>query len=200
MKKFGTIIFGGAFNPPTIAHVLNVKYLVDSLEFENFIVMPTGNPPHKDLECLDDETRLELAKIVFGEIDGVEVSDYEFRQAGESYTFKTLEHFKKTQEDLAILVGMDSFLSLPRWKNAEEILKLAKVIVMKRSGYEFAAHDLYEKYKDRFYFVDNPIFEMSSSFVRERLKAGKDVRFYVTDRAYEFLKGIDFKELCGCTN
>lgn len=200
MKKFGTIIFGGTFNPPTIAHVLNVKYLVDSLDFDNFLVMPTGNPPHKDLECLDDETRLELAKIVFGEIEGVEVSDYEFRQTGESYTFKTLEHFKKTHEDLTIVVGMDSYLSLPKWKNAEEILKLAKVMVMKRGGYEFKSHDLYEKYKDRFFFVDNPIFEMSSSFVRKRLKAGEDVRFYVTDRAYEFLKDIDFKELCGCTN
>ena len=199
MEKFGTIIFGGAFNPPTIAHLLNVKYLVDSLDFENFIVMPTGNPPHKEIECLDDESRFELAKISFEEIKGVSVSDYEFKNPGESFTFKTLEHFKNIYEDLSIVVGMDSFLSLPQWRKADEIIRLARVIVLRRGGYEFKGHDLYEAHKDRFVFIDNPIFEMSSSFVRDRLKAGKDVRFYVSDRAYEFLKKIDFKEVCGCT-
>lgn len=200
MKKFTTLLFGGAFNPPTIAHVLNVKYLSDTLCYDNFIVFPTGNPPHKEIDCLDDETRFLLSKKVFEEIPGVEVSDIEFKLEGESYTYKTLEKFEEKYLDMHLIIGMDSFLSLPKWKNVDRILELANIIVLKRGGYEFKEHEIYSKNKDKFIFLDNPEFELSSSFVRDRLKNGDDVRFYVTDTCYEFLEGINFKEILKCTS
>lgn len=199
MKKFGTLLFGGAFNPPTIAHVLNVKYLSDTLCYDNFIVFPTGNPPHKELECLDDETRFLLSKKVFEEINDIKVSDIEFKMQGESYTYRTLHEFKKKYDDLHLIIGMDSFLSFSKWKNVDEILELSNIVVLKRGGYDFKETEIYLKHKDKFTFIDNPVFEMSSTFVRERLKNGDDIRFYVTDKCYEFLKKFDFKEICGCT-
>lgn len=190
IKKFGTLLFGGAFNPPTIAHVLNVKYLSDTLCYDNFIVFPTGDPPHKEIECLDDETRFLLSKKVFEEISGVTVSDIEFQLEGDSYTYRTLEEFSKSYKDMHLILGMDSFLSLPKWKNVDRILELANIIVLRRGGYEFKPHELYENNKEKFIFIENPIFEMSSSFVRERIKNNEDVRFYVTDTCNEFLKKI----------
>lgn len=190
IKKFGTLLFGGAFNPPTIAHVLNVKYLSDTLCYDNFIVFPTGDPPHKEIECLDDETRFLLSKKVFEEIPGVNVSDIEFHLEGDSYTYRTLEKFDEFYDDMHMIIGMDSFLSLPKWKNVDRILELANIIVLRRGGYEFKPNELYEKNKEKFIFIENPIFEMSSSFVRERIKNNEDVRFYVTDTCNEFLKKI----------
>ncbi|MCI5675076.1 MAG: nicotinate (nicotinamide) nucleotide adenylyltransferase [Ezakiella sp.] len=183
-----TLLYGGSFNPPTIAHVMTLKYAKDHIKNDRLIVFPTAYPPHKDKSKLDDDLRFEIAKKTFEEM-GAAVSDIEFRLGGESFTYRTLEYFKEQYEDISLLMGMDSFLSLPKWKNADMVVELAKIIVLRRGGYELSEHELYLKNKSRFIFLDNPIFELSSTFVRQELASGRDIRYYVTDTTYELLKG-----------
>lgn len=181
------IIYGGSFNPPTIAHVFMVKYIMNELKPEQFLVVPTYQPPHKNVSDINVYEKFDMVKETFEEIPGVKVTDIEYDLEGVSYTYKTLEVLSKKYDDLYLLIGMDSFLSFPKWYKTEKILSYAKILVLKRGGYKFKSHELYEKNKDKFVFLDNPVFELSSTFVREQIKKGNDVRFFVTDTTYEYI-------------
>lgn len=187
------LLYGGSFNPPTIAHVMTLKYVKDYVKNDDLIVFPTAEPPHKKKSELDDNFRFYLAKKTFEEMCA-KVSDIEFRLGGESYTYRTLQYFKDIYNDISLVIGMDSFLSLPKWKNADLILNLANIIVLRRGGYVFKEHELYKNYKEQFTFLNNPLFELSSSFVRNEIDNGRDIRYYVTDLTYKLImKSMEVK-------
>lgn len=181
------IVYGGSFNPPTIAHVILTKYIINTVEPDKFLVVPTFDPPHKSPARMNVDERFDMVKETFSEINGAVVTDIEYKLKGVSYTYKTIEELKKEYDDLYLLVGMDSFLSFEKWVKPDIILKNSKIMVAKRGGYEFRTSEIYEKNKDRFVFIDNPVIEMSSSFVRDEIKNGKDVRFFVTDKTYDYI-------------
>lgn len=181
------IVYGGSFNPPTIAHVILTQFIINEIKPKKLIVMPTFLPPHKEQSKLDENSRFELIYKTFNEVKGVEVSDLEYKLKGKSYTYKTLEVLRREYNDIYLAIGMDSFLSLPNWFNVDRILEISKVLVLKRGGYEFSTNDVFERYKNRFVFLDNPVLEISSSYVRDMIKEKKDFRFFVTDTTYKIL-------------
>ena len=79
-------IFGGSFNPPHRGHVLAAEKTVKALELDKLIIIPAGDPPHKELpaETPTDEQRLCLVKAAFSGIDCAEVSDIELTRQGKS--------------------------------------------------------------------------------------------------------------------
>lgn len=181
------IVYGGSFNPPTIAHVILTKYIINTIKPDKLLVVPTFDPPHKTPGKMNVDERFDMVKETFSEVPGAEVTDIEYKLKGVSYTYKTIEELNKKYDDLYLLIGMDSYLSFGKWVKPESILENAKIMVARRGGYEFEPTEIYEKYKDRFVFIDNPVLEMSSSFVRNEIKNGNDVRFYVTDRTYDYI-------------
>lgn len=188
--KNKVLIYGGSFNPPTIAHVIMSKYLMNELEPKELLVMPTYDPPHKKESRLNAYEKFDMVKETFEEIPGVHVTDVEYKLKGVSYTYKTIETLREKYDELYLVMGMDSFLSFPKWVKPERILELSNIIVLKRGGYTFKSNELYEKNKEKFFFLDNPVLEMSSTFVREQILEEKDVRFFVTDRTYDYINEI----------
>lgn len=188
--KNKVLIYGGSFNPPTIAHVIMAKYLMNELEPKELLVVPTYDPPHKKEGRINVYEKFDMVKETFEEIPGVHVTDVEYKLRGVSYTYKTIETLREKYDELYLVMGMDSFLSFPKWVKPERILELANIIVLKRGGYTFKSNELYEKNKEKFFFLDNPVLEMSSTFVREQILEEKDVRFFVTDRTYDYINEI----------
>lgn len=135
MKKM--IFFGGTFDPPHNEHIAELKAAIEETGAEKAIVMPTSSPPHKETFFkATDADRLEMCRLAFGDIRGVEVSDFEINAGGKSYSYVTLDYLKKKYPDYEILflMGTDMLASFDKWKYPEKILSLATPLLCERTG------------------------------------------------------------------
>lgn len=130
-------VLGSACNPPHKEHAAIGEYAARALCLDRLIVMPTGNPPHKNAPDASPKTRLEMARIM-AKKRGWEVSDTEVKQRGKSYTADTIAKLKKKYPDAELfwIVGSDSIVLMPQqWKSGYDVLDLCKFVVAKRRGY-----------------------------------------------------------------
>ena len=128
-------VFGGSFNPPHIAHVLAVSYVLATQDLARVLVVPTfAHPLGKSLTPF--EHRVEMCARAFADLRRVEVSDLE-RSLGEtSRTLFTLRALRERHPDwrLRLIVGADILDERDRWYGWDEIVTLAPPIVLGRQG------------------------------------------------------------------
>lgn len=190
-------IFGGTFNPIHMGHVRLVEEVAKAIDFDKIIVMPDRIPPHKQAEGLvSGEDRLQMCAIAFEGMDNIEVSDWELRQSGKSYTVFTLEHFKELypNDTLWLIMGSDMLLYFDNWYRYEDILKLANIVCISRCG-----EDTDERLKEyaqmlmdrcggsRIVIVSAEPFEVSSSMLREELKKIGDTSCYFPKKIVQYI-------------
>lgn len=119
-------LFGGSFDPVHNEHLRLCQSAIESLALDKLFVLPAHTPPHKlGKRLLGDETRLQLCRLAFAGEEKIEISDYELRQGGTSYTYLTCEHFKNEypNAELFFLMGTDMLRDFPTWKYPERILE-----------------------------------------------------------------------------
>jgi nicotinate-nucleotide adenylyltransferase len=166
------------------------------LGLDRVALLPVSTPPHK--QASDDpgpEARLELCRRAVAGADGLEVLDLEVARGGPSFTVDTLRalHATGSGDDLTFIVGGDMALSLPTWREPEEVLRLARLGVAERSGAVRAdIEDRLAPLGGRIDFFDMPRIDLSSTDVRARVAAGRPVRYLVPDAvaAYIAEKGL----------
>jgi nicotinate-nucleotide adenylyltransferase len=154
--------------------------------------MPSGNPPHKtDRKKTEANIRYELVKMAIREEAKFTVSDFEIKNTGLSYTYKTLEHFKYTEHDTEwfFITGADCLAELNYWKNVDRILEASKLVVFNRPGYEKA--ELLEQkgrveklYNKEVIFLDLKPFPISSTEIKEYIKSGYNVSYLLPQNVY----------------
>lgn len=130
-------VLGSACNPPHKDHAAIGEYAVAALRLDRLVVVPTGNPPHKNTPEASARTRYALARIM-AKKRGWEVSDMEITRAGKSYTAETIARLKKKypRAKLYWIIGSDALLSMPqKWKFGYKILDHCRFVVAKRRGY-----------------------------------------------------------------
>ncbi|MBR1891320.1 MAG: nicotinate (nicotinamide) nucleotide adenylyltransferase [Clostridia bacterium] len=135
MKKLG--VFGGSFDPCHIEHVRMARAALSELQLDKLIVVPTGIAPHKIGEgALDGNLRLEMLQKAFINDQRIEISDYEIKKAGVSYTHQTLDYLVKLYrpEQTYFLVGTDMLSDFPTWKDPKAILDMATLVLTPREG------------------------------------------------------------------
>ena len=95
----------------------------------------------------------------------------------------TLQKLRETYPDreFVLIIGADNWASFPRWKNADIIMKHHPLIIYPRPGYEIDASAL----PDNVQLINTPLLEVSSTFIRESLKQGKDVRYFLHPKVWE---------------
>ena len=187
-------ILGGTFNPPHIGHLVMVQEALAQLGLDRILLMPVAQPPHK--EALGDPgaaVRLELCRLATTGEERIDVCDLEIERGGASYTVDTLRalHDREPEHALTFIVGGDMAHSLPSWREPEAILGLARLAVAERDGLrrEDIAHRLEPLHSgDRVVFFDMPRIDLSSSAVRERVAAGRPIRYLVPDRVVEAIR------------
>lgn len=188
-------ILGGTFNPPHLGHLLCAQEALDQLALERVVLMPAGVPPHK--EVADDpgaEARHELCRLAVGGDERFAVSRLELERSGRSYTVDTLRalHEAHPHDDLTFIVGGDMARSLPAWREPEAVLALASLAVAERAGAQReeirrelralvgeGGRDPVADGRVRFFAM--PRIDVSSSLVRERVAAGRPIRYLVPD-------------------
>ena len=188
-------LFGGSFNPPHLGHVEAARSVVDCLQPDRLLIMPTCISPHKVMA--DDtpapEVRAELCRIAFAEIPQAEVSDLEMKREGKSYTADTLVqlHEMYPEDELVLIMGTDMILSLEKWSRPETIMALAEIAVLLRGVDEDAdvlahIHYLRETYGARVTLLQTGVYPAASTDVREALKHGEG-RALLNDSVYSYI-------------
>ena len=175
-------LLGGTFDPPHLGHLVIAQEALHQLGLDRLLVIPAAVPPHKrDRRITDGDVRLEMARVAFGGVDGVDVSDLELEREGPSYTVDTLRSLREAHPgaELVLLVGADQVRELDTWKEGAEVRRLATLGVFRRAGQEPAlpggAGD------GRVVELEIPRLDVSSTEIRRRVGAGEPVRFLVPD-------------------
>ena len=108
-------IFGGTFNPVHIEHVNLAKAGIEELKLDKLFILPTYISPHKKSVSVSATDRLNMLKLAFSDVDKAIVSDYEIERKGKSYTYLTVEHFKKEFPDseIFLMMGADMLKIFP---------------------------------------------------------------------------------------
>jgi nicotinate-nucleotide adenylyltransferase len=187
-------ILGGTFNPPHIGHLVCAQEAHAQLDLDVVVLMPVNSPPHK--EAVGDpglEHRLELCRLVVAKDERLAVSRLEADRPGPSFTVDTLEelHEASPGDDLIFIVGGDMARSLPSWREPERILELATLAVAEREG--VGRTDIAETLaplhgEERVTFFDMPRIDVSSTMVRERVAAGRPIRYLVPDEVASYIQ------------
>lgn len=182
-----TGIFGGSFNPIHIGHLALANYLCEYSEPDEvwFMVSPQ-NPFKQQNELMDDEFRLELVQTAIKEYPHFRASDFEFNLPRPSYMVNTLKQLSKNypEREFYLIIGADNWISFPRWKSSEEILENYHVLIYPRLGYAVDEAALPANAR----LVHTPLLEISSTFIRESMAQGKDVRYFLHPEVYRILK------------
>ncbi len=178
-------LYGGTFSPPHMGHIRAAKCFLEGGKLDKLIIMPAGIPPHKQVEYpIPAEKRLELSQIAFEGIG--EVSDYEMKKEGASYTYLTLRYLKDLYEaEICLCMGEDMFLCLDSWREAEEIFSSVTVLCLKRedSSYEqieAKKQEFEEKYGAKTEILSYNPLPVSSSEIREKIKLGENIEDLVS--------------------
>lgn len=193
-------VYGGTFNPPHFGHVIAVKEARRMLGLDRVIVIPAAIPPHKRTpeNTPPAGQRYEMARIAFEDIEFAEVSDIEIMREGPSYTVDTLWQLHELYigAELCLIVGADMFMTLHTWYMAEEIFSLCRVAALSRAAEQTGelkkqAGFLLERYGIVCEVLENPVVEISSSELREKIRNGEASRF-LQPRVYDYIaeKGL----------
>lgn len=192
-------IFGGTFDPIHFGHLRTAFEMLQALRFDEVRFMPCGSPPHRGAPVADAELRLRMVQVAMAGQHGFMVDDRELRRPGPSYSVDTLTALRGEfpLRSLALIIGMDAFLGLPKWYQWREILQLAHVVVAHRPGWrapdmgplgellaDRGTHrigDMHQAKSGHIYIHDVTQLEISSSEIRELVAAGRDPRFLMPD-------------------
>lgn len=180
-------IYGGTFNPIHLGHMAAAKQAVEQLKLDKLYLVPAGIPPHKLLVegAAGHAHRLEMTRMGVQALelpDVLEVSDMELRREGKSYTWETVEAFKKQhpKDTLYLLMGTDMFLSFQNWKHPRRIAQTCTLCVFRRSKNDSEAvlrrhmAFLQETCGAKSVLVElQRVVDISSSQLREQLSQGR---------------------------
>lgn len=185
-------VLGGAFNPPHLGHLLLAQEARVGLGLDHVVLVPTGQPPHKALEADPGaEVRAELCDAAVVGDPCLSVSRLELERGGPSFTVDTLRALRAQRPDdaLTLLVGGDQAEVFGTWRAPTEILALAALGVAERADHRRT--ELLERLGEidgadgRVAGFAMPRFDVSSSLVRERIRAGLPIRHLVRDAVAE---------------
>lgn len=187
MKKKQVGIFAGSFNPIHIGHLILANYMLEFTYLEEvwFVVTP-HNPLKETNSLLDDDIRLEMTRLAVMDFDNLIVSDVEFDMPKPSYTIDTLIKLRaeNTDSEFTLIIGGDNWIKFPRWKDNERLMNEFKILIYPRLGEDI---QISEAHSENVQLVDAPIVEISSTFIRDSLRMGKDVRAFLPNRVYEYV-------------
>ncbi|SHI35016.1 nicotinate-nucleotide adenylyltransferase [Cruoricaptor ignavus] len=188
-KKTG--LFFGSFNPIHIGHLILANYILENSDMQElwFVVSPQ-NPFKEKKSLLDDMTRLDLVERALRNYEKMRVSNVEFSLPKPSYTIDTLTYLKEKfpNHSFALIMGEDNLAGLPKWKNAELLVKNYQIIVYPRYFEKSETLESYEEHEN-ITLIDAPIIELSATQIRQMIKDGKNVRPMLPPEVFDYIDG-----------
>jgi nicotinate-nucleotide adenylyltransferase len=192
MKQFKmvsrAVIFSGSFNPVHIGHLAIANYVVEFTGVDEFWFVVSPHNPFKSRNGLADfQHRLNMVKIAFEGLGlPVTVSDIENTLPQPSYTVNTLAALSEKYPDKnwSLLIGADNLVSFHLWKDSAKIIEQYRLLVYPRVGFD-NSDELCAK--NNAVKLDAPIMEISSTFIRDNISKGHNLKALLPNGVYEYI-------------
>ena len=204
-KRIG--LLGGSFDPIHFGHIKPSIQLAKQHQLQSVRLIPCKISPFKDSTFTTAQHRWNMISIISGNSELFEADARELERDTPSYTYETLSEIAQevsSDSTLFWIMGEDSLPEFPDWYQAEKIMELCHVLVMRRPGYEASekieasawlksymcedASKLDEKQHGYIYMTDVELFEISSTQIRQTLQAGEQPRFMLPGGVWNYIK------------
>lgn len=185
-------LFFGSFNPVHIGHLLIASYMVEFTDINQlwFVISPQ-NPLKKRKNLLEDYARLDLLRLALEEDERFGICDIEFRMPKPSYTIDTLTYLHELypSREFVLIMGSDQLQTFSKWKNAMILETQYRRYIYPRPGFDVnpGAHK-------GITLINAPQIEISSTFIREGIRKGHDMRYYLPVKVYSHILRMHYYE------
>jgi nicotinate-nucleotide adenylyltransferase len=203
-------LFGGTFDPVHFGHLRAAQELISLLNLDRVILIPAAQPPHKTTRAITPfEHRLQMVHLAIEGNDQFSYSDVETLRTGKSYSVDTVRYFLERhgkELELYFITGQDAFDAITTWREWEQLLSLCHFAVMTRPGYNnkgltyilphdaavrFAYNETIDGHQGpsghAVYFRRTTFLDISSSDIRERVRAGTSIRYLLPDSVCQYI-------------
>lgn len=186
-------LYFGSFNPISIGHLVIANHMAEYTELDQiwFVVTP-HNPFKKKSTLLDNHQRLEMVYRATKDYPKLKPSDIEFNLSQPSYTVNTLAYLQEKYPDneFALIMGEDNLKGFHKWKNHQVILDNHYIYVYPRISEnkvetQFDGHE-------KIHIINAPVMQLSSTFIRNAIAMGKNVRPMLPEHVWEYLDEMSF--------
>jgi nicotinate-nucleotide adenylyltransferase len=196
-------IIGGTFDPPHYGHLIPVDTATKEVNLDQVWYMPAYIPPHKVNDRVTDPYhRTAMLALAIQHNPKYRLFPYELKRGKVSYTVYTIREIKQLlppQVEIHFIIGTDSFLEIDTWHQYENLIQLCDFIIINRGT---GQSDLNEKLKylatalqsnlnDKFHFVSNEVFPISSTEIRAAAAEGKSLKGLVPDEVANYIQRHD---------
>ncbi|MEJ2113151.1 MAG: nicotinate-nucleotide adenylyltransferase [Flavobacteriaceae bacterium] len=166
-------LYFGTFNPIHIGHLVIANHLAEYSDLDQvwFVV-------HLD-RALENYPKLR-------------VSDIEFKLPQPNYTINTLTYLqeKYSEYEFSLIMGEDNLKGFHKWKNYTIILENHDIYVYPRITKGEVASEFVDH--EKVHFINSPIMEISSTFIRKAIKDGKNIRPLLPEHVWQYLDEMNF--------
>ena len=185
-------LFGGTFDPIHLGHLIVMENVLNIMNLDKIIILPSSNPPHKqDKDKTDVKLRVDMVKKAIKNNNRIILSTFEANSNEVIYSYQTINYFKEKYptDEFYYVMGEDSFMNIESWKNYKDLLK-ENLIVFARSSIDSQSSlvkKIKETNKENIHLINNLNINISSTLIRNLLRNGKSIRYLVTDDVYDFI-------------
>lgn len=179
-KKKHVGILSGSFNPIHMGHLMIAEQVYEQLDLDKILFIPDKVPPHQGISkyipkvSVDD--RINMIKFGIRDNPHFELDMTDIDLGGVSYTYETIRKLKERNPNTEyyLIVGYDMVEHLPKWSHIQELVKEVHFVGVCRKGFE-------KKSDFPIMWVNTPVIEISSTVIRQRVRDGKSLKYFVPD-------------------
>jgi nicotinate-nucleotide adenylyltransferase len=183
-------VMGGTFDPIHYGHLVTAEEALAQFELEGVLFVPTGLPWMKQHEVVSPaEDRYLMTVIATASNPLFRVSRIEVEREGPTYTVETLRALKAEEDaDLYFITGADAILEIVQWKDRADLFDLARFIAATRPGFDMAGFEVPGEMSDAVIVMNIPALAISSTDIRDRVKAGRPIRYLVPEGVKSYIE------------
>ena len=186
-------LYFGTYNPIHIGHLIIANHMAEFADLDQvWMVVTPHNPLKKKATLLDDHHRLQMVYLATEDFPKIKPSDIEFKLTQPNYTVNTLAHLhdKYPNYEFSLIMGEDNLKTLHKWKNYEVLLDNHDIYVYPRISEE--PENVALKSHPRIHIIDAPVVEISSTFIRNNIKKGKNIQPLLPSKVWEYIDHNNF--------
>jgi nicotinate-nucleotide adenylyltransferase len=179
---------GGSFDPVHFGHLIAAQDVLEQFRLDRLFLVPAAQAPLKPNDIQSSvEDRLAMLRSATEWDRRLEISDYELKKGGVSYTIDSVRHFRGQfpNDELFWIIGGDQLPQLHRWKDIGELVRLVEFIFLERPKHPVKPHVEIEGLRLR--RCDGHLIEISSSQLRERVKAGLSLHYFCPQKVIAYI-------------
>lgn len=182
-----TAVFSGTFNPIHVGHLVLANYLCEFTDVDEVWLMVSPlNPLKEPNTALDSKLRYEMVQLAVDDDTRLFASDFELHLPQPTYSITTLTALRDSYPDreFSLLIGADNWLVFDQWKAYQQIIDEFPIWIYPRAGFEVKIPDFMPSVK----LLSAPLVEISSTFIRQSITAGHDMRRFVPEEVWKYIR------------